>query len=582
MKSFLKYTLATVVGLILFSIISVLLMVGSVAASMATVADSQTEPIVENSVLNIDLDGMLTERQSTDKTAFIMSKLQDKDEAPTLEGILSAIKEAKTNQKINGIYLDCESFGAAPASLEAIRNQLIDFKTSGKFIVSYSDAYTQGSYYLASVGDKIWLNPSGVLGLRGLGMNVMFYQKALDNLGINFQVFKVGTYKSAVEPYIRMNMSEPNQEQMTHLAFGLWNHMIENMASSRQISPDAFNKYADSGAFIHLTPEVISDGFIDSLIYESSVKDLIKAMNKDKKVNYTSCDDVNKTLKADAHKDKIAVLYAVGAIDGTGDGIKSEKIVKELLKLKDDDNIKAVVLRVNSPGGSAFGSEQMWHAAELLKAEKPLVVSMGDYAASGGYYMSCNADYIFAQPNTITGSIGIFGLVPNATRLTKFIGVNWDGVSTNKYSAMGSTPCGFTEQEGLLMQQSVNEGYELFTSRVAEGRHMSQDKVKSIGEGRVWLGTDGIELGLVDKIGGLDDAIAEAASRAKVTEYGVKSYPKAEDMMMQIISEFTGNTRLKMINILLGDQAQYFNQIDELKNMDHLQARLPYIIQINN
>lgn len=584
MKSFFKIVLATLVALVLSFFVCLFLGIAILGGAAASLNSEKVTQLTEPSVLKIELFGMLQERTNEEDVQFIMSKLNDNPTPLSLEKTVKAIKAAKDNKNIKAIYLNCGMFGAAPASLEELRNTLIDFKTSGKKIISYADYYLQGTYYLASVSNEIVVNPKGMLNLPGIALQTMFYHEALENIGVEYQVFKVGTFKSAVEPYIRNNMSEANRLQMTRMANGLWDHMIQEMAASRNLKPQDFDNFADSGRFLMDTEGLVKDGFVTQKLYESSMDSLIKAEIEVEDLNMLSIKEMNAVPSTKVYqKDKIAILYAVGGIDdGSQTGMKSDKITKELLKLKDKDNVKAVVLRVSSPGGSAFGSEQMWHAAELLKAKKPLIVSMGDYAASGGYYMSCNSDYIIAQPNTITGSIGIFGLILNASKVTDKIGIHFDGVKTNKYSDMGRNMQGFSQAEGAIMQKMINQGYELFTGRVAQGRNMPQDSVKAIAEGRVWLGEDALKIGLVDELGGLDRAIEVAAEKAKLKAdtYGIVSYPKQKDFMTKLLEDFDLSVQTYLSKAIFGSNAKYLNDIQTLKNMEGIQTRLPFIFNI--
>ena len=444
MKDFLKFTLATVTGIVISSVVLFFISI-LVVFSMVSSSESETQ-VRKNSVMMLDLNGTLVERSQENPLDLIM-----KDDYKTygLDDILSSIKKAKENEDIKGIYIQATSLGAGFASLEEIRNALKDFKESGKFVVAYGDAYTQGLYYLSSVADKVLLNPQGMLEWRGLAATPMFFKDLLEKVGVEMQVFKVGTYKSAVEPFISTEMSAANREQINVYLSSIWGQITNAVAESRNLSVEALNKEADRMLMFYPAEESVKNGLVDTLIYKNDVRDYLKnlaGIDKDDNMPILGIQDminVKKNVPRDKSGNVIAVYYAYGEIDGgssasTDEGINSEKVIKDLRKLKDNENVKAVVLRVNSPGGSAYGSEQIWYAVNQLKKEKPVIVSMGDYAASGGYYISCNADTIVAEPTTLTGSIGIFGMMPNAKGLTEKLGVNFDVVKTNPYADFGN------------------------------------------------------------------------------------------------------------------------------------------------
>ena len=522
MKDFLKFTLATVTGIIVSSVILFFI---SILVVFSMVSSSESETLVrKNSVMMLDLNGALTERSQENPLDFLM-----KDDYKTygLDDILSSIKKAKENEDIKGIYLQATSLSAGFASLEEIRNALKDFKESGKFIVAYGDAYTQSLYYLSSVADKVMLNPKGMLEWRGLAATPMFVKDLLEKIGVEMQVFKVGTYKSAVEPYISTEMSPANREQINAYLSSIWGEITGAVAESRNLSVETLNKEADRMLMFYPAEESVKSGLVDTLIYKNDVRDYLKSrlgIDKDDKMPVLGIQDminVKKNVPKDKSGNIIAVYYAYGEIDGgssasTEEGINSEKVIRDLRKLKDDENVKAVVLRVNSPGGSAYGSEQIWYAVEQLKKEKPVIASMGDYAASGGYYISCNADTIVAEPTTLTGSIGIFGMMPNAKGLTGKLGVNFDVVKTNPYADFGNLTRPMNDGEKGLMQMYVNNGYELFLTRCSDGRGISMEELDKIAQGRVWTGSTAKELGLVDELGGLDKALEIAIAKSGV------------------------------------------------------------------
>ena len=465
MKDFLKFTLATVTGIILSSIV---LFIISMVTLFGIMSASDTETIVKkNSVMMLDLNGTLVERTQEDPLGILSQWFGDESNTYGLDDILSSIQKAKENENIKGIYLQASSLGASYASLQEIRNALLDFKESGKFIIAYADSYTQGLYYLSSVADKVLLNPKGMIEWRGIASTPLFYKDLLQKIGIEMQVFKVGTYKSAVEPFIATEMSPANREQVTAFITSIWGQVTEGVSASRNIPIDSLNVYADRMLMFYPSEESIQCGLADTLIYRNDVRNYLKKLveiDEDDNLPLVGLSDmmnVKKNVPKDKSGNVVAIYYASGEItDYPGsatseDGIVGSKVIRDLRKLKDDNDVKAVVLRVNSPGGSAFASEQIWHAVKELKAKKPVIVSMGDYAASGGYYISCVADTIVAEPTTLTGSIGIFGIIPNAKGLTDKIGLSYDVVKTNKYADFGNIMRPFNEDEKSLLQMMI-------------------------------------------------------------------------------------------------------------------------------
>ena len=595
MKDFFKYVLATVVGIVVAVVVIMFLGVLTIFG-LASSSDKDVN-IEDNSVLMLELNGIISERTPESSPLDFLTQLTPMGEETTLslDDITSAIKKAKENEDIKGIYLLAGTLEAQPASVEAIRDALADFKESGKFIIAYADTYNQLEYYIASLADKVLLNPKGVLDWHGLaGMNI-FYKDLMDKLGIEMQIFKVGTFKSAVEPYMLSEMSDANREQTAAYIGSIWQKFSDEVATSRNLSKDALNQIAEEGAMFKTGEELMAAGLVDSLIYKNDMRVYLNrymGLEEDKKVSAYSVSDmrgVKRNTPRDRSGNIVAVYYAVGDIDGGGsvlpttdEGINSEKVIKDLRKLKDDDDVKAVVLRVNSPGGSAYGSEQIWYAISQLKEKKPVIVSMGDFAASGGYYISCNADTIVAEPTTLTGSIGIFGMVPNFQAVTKKIGVNIDIEKTNSLADMGSGFRPMTETEKALMQKMVEQGYDLFTTRCAEGRGMTQEQIDAIGQGRVWTGTMALERGLVDILGGLDDAIEIAVKKAGIEQYTLKSYPEQEGGLLSMFSDAVKDNTIRQ-QVLKGDAAKIFNdvyKISHLDKIDRIQARLPYNIVI--
>ncbi len=580
MKQFLKFTLATILGVFLASILSMLLFFG-IAGAIAGSSEEVVE-ITENSVYQLDLEGTLVDRSEENPFAGAFAEAfgQDEQKVIGLDDVLANIRKAKKNENVKGIYLKGGMLMGGYASLKEIRDALVDFKKSGKFIVAYADNYMQKNYYLASVADKVLINPEGMLELKGLSAELMFFKNTLDKLGIEMQVVKVGTYKSAVEPYINTKMSDANREQVNVFLGSIWKNMVSHISKSRKITPENINLYADEMMMFQPTAKLKQYALVDSLVYADEVDSIIGKFVKDFKLVEHA--DMNKVADNEKfEKNKVGVIYAVGAIDGgDSEGINSEKLVETINEVAKDSSVKAVVFRVSSPGGSAYGSEQIWRALTQLKAKKPLVVSMGDYAASGGYYISCMADQIVAQPNTITGSIGIFGLIPNIEGLNNKLGFTYDVVKTNKMGDAISVNRKFTPEERYLMQGYVNRGYELFVKRCADGRKKSTDQIKAIAEGRVWTGEDALKIGLVDKIGGMDEALKIAVSKAKLKAYMVKEFPVKEDFFTKLMKDFDSSVETRILKSQLGDDYKLLRKAQELKQINGIQARMPFEFEI--
>ncbi|EGF58482.1 signal peptide peptidase SppA [Bacteroides fluxus] len=588
MKDFLKFTLATITGLIVTGVIVFFISI-LVFFSMVSSSESETQ-IRKNSIMMLDLNGALAERSQENPFEFL---LDDEYSTYGLDDILSSIKKAKENEEIKGIYIQATSLATGFASLEEIRSALKDFKESGKFIVAYGDTYSQGLYYLSSVADKVLLNPQGMIEWRGLAAAPMFFKDLLAKIGVEMQVFKVGTYKSAVEPFVSTEMSPANREQVNVYLASIWGQLTSDVAESRKVSVDSLNAIADRMIMFHPAEESVKCGLADTLIYKNDVRNYLKAMagiDEDDRMPVLGLKDMV-NVKKNAPKDKsgnvIAVYYAYGEIDGgtsssTGEeGINSVKVIKDLRKLKEDENVKAVVLRVNSPGGSAYGSEQIWYAVSELKKEKPVIVSMGDYAASGGYYISCNADTIVAEPTTLTGSIGIFGMFPNAKGLTDKIGLNFDVVKTNQYADFGMLTRPMNDGEKGLMQMYVNQGYDLFLTRCSDGRGIGKEELDKIAQGRVWTGSTAKELGLVDELGGLDKAVEIAIAKSGVDAYTVMSYPKKESFLESLMNTNPGKyVKARMLNGKVGEMYRQFSILENFDKCDRIQARVPFELNI--
>lgn len=586
MKQFLKFTLATIVGIFLTSMLGVLIFFGIVGA-IAGSSEKVTE-LKANSVYEIKLEGNLVDRSQDDAfSAAIAEAMGNSTEATIgLDDVLANIEKAKNDPNIVGIYLNGGSLNAGVASVREMRNALIDFKKSGKFIVSYADNYSQKMYYLVSVADKILLNPIGMLELKGLSAQSTFFKNTLDKLGIEVQVVRVGSFKSAVEPFINTKMSDANRLQVSVFMGSIWKTITNEIATSRHMPVDSLNKYADEMMMFQPTEKCVNYKLVDKLVYVQSVDSILKKsakkLAKDDKLTLVSHAEMTKLpVDQKSDKNKVAVIYAIGDITDTeGEGIVSRDMVKIIDDVAKDSAVKAVVFRVSSPGGSAYASEQIWHALSLLKAKKPLIVSMGDYAASGGYYISCMADKIVAQPNTITGSIGIFGLIPNIQGLNDKIGLTHDVVNTNKMSDAITINRAFTPDERNLMQNYVNRGYELFVKRCADGRKMTPDQIKNIAEGRVWTGEDALRIGLVDKIGGLNDAIKLAVDKAKLKSYNISEYPEKEDFAKKFLKNFGSSVETRFLKVQLGEQYKVLKQIQTLGKINGIQARMSYDLNI--
>ena len=584
MKQFFKYVLATIVGMLC---VAVLLFLMGLATLGSIALSSSSEPVVEDgSVLRLSLSGSLSERAVDDPFSSFMGN--EVLESQGLDDMIKAIRVAKDNDKIKGIYIEGGIFSADFASLQELRAALLDFKKSKKFVVAYSDNYLQGAYYIASTADKVWLNPSGMVDWRGIASQPIFYTELLEKIGVKMQVFKVGTYKSAVEPYILTQMSDANREQVSSFVGDIWQQLLKDVAASRRVKADSLNAYADRYITFANAGDYVKMHLVDSLTYIDGVRAKLRSLSAQDEVKLVEVQDVAKLYKPANSDNEVAVYYAEGDIvDEAAGGVWSsntpqivgQQVVADLDKLADDDNVKAVVLRINSGGGSAYASEQMWRAVQLLKKKKPVVVSMSGMTASGGYYMSCGADYIVAEPTTLTGSIGIFGMVPDASGLlVDKLGLHFDVVKTNEAADFGASGRPFSPAEAAAMQGYVNRGYALFLSRVAAGRKMKTEEVDRIAQGRVWTGNQALKIKLVDKLGTLDDAVAEAARRAKVKDYAVASYPAQASWMDNLMQQMQGDDYLEQkLQVSLGEYYAPLRFIRSLRNKrDMIQARIMF------
>ncbi|WP_293476791.1 signal peptide peptidase SppA [Prevotella sp.] len=590
MKDFFKYTAATVVGIIVFTIVCVALSVMSIVGMVASA--SATQAVEKNSVLVLKLNGSIDE-QGTDNT---IGKLTGNYIPSTgLNDILSAIKKAKDEENIKGIYIDAGVLSTDYATLQEIRSALEDFRKSGKKIIAYADTYSQGSYYLASVADKIYLNPIGMVDWHGIGAQPVFYKDMLAKFGVKFQVVKVGTFKSATETYTEEHMSDANRLQTKMFLDGTWKQVCNAVSKSRGISVDSLNRYADELLMFQSAESLVKRKVVDGLAYASDMKDIAKTqfgIGKDDDLNRLFVSDMTNVKEKQTSGEEIAIYYAYGDIvqsekvsllGGGSHCIVSSTVCSDLKDLMDDDDVKAVVIRVNSGGGDAFASEQIWHQVMELKKKKPVVVSMGGYAASGAYYMSAPASWIVAQPTTLTGSIGIFAVFPDMSGLvTQKLGVKFDEVKTNRNSTFGNLMARpFNEEETAVMQQYVNRGYQLFRKRVADGRRLPVESVEKIAQGRVWLGADAIGLKLVDQLGGLNDAVAKAAKLAKLGEYYTVDYPAPSSWIDQLLAGASdaGSVDARL-RLTLGDLYEPVSLMRNLNKHEALQARIPFAINM--
>ncbi|MFD3001723.1 signal peptide peptidase SppA [Pontibacter toksunensis] len=586
MLNFLKYVLATLVGLLVFFFISFLLLIGIAAAS----ASSDEVKVAENSVLELKLDKPITERDPENPFAELGFAFGSLSSSDGLDEIKAAIRRAKTDDNVKGIFLNMILVDAGLAKLEEIRNELIDFKESGKFVVSYTDISTEKAYYLASVSDKIYLNPMGTIEFNGMSSELFFFKRLLDKLNIEAQIFKVGTYKSAVEPFFLEQASDANREQLNSFLNSINNYQLQNIAKSRGVDVAELKRVQDN--LLVRDPEdaiehkLITDvGYFDEAVSFMKEKMGIEQDAKLELVQLSKYKKVKDNIEVSTSKNRIAVIYAEGDIvDGEGDegNIGSRRFMDALRNARMDENVKAVVLRISSPGGSALASDVIWREIQLLKKEKPIIASMSDYAASGGYYIAMGCDTIVAHPNTITGSIGVFGVIPNIQGfLNETLGITVDHVSTGKFADMPTITRPMTEQEQEIVQNQINQIYETFTSKAAEGRDMSQDKLKEYASGRVWSGIEAKQRNLVDMYGGLEEAIAVAAKSANIEDdYRLKTLPARKSFFDELFSDFGAQTKEQSIKAELGELYPYYKLYKKVSNLQGVQARMPYELSI--
>lgn len=581
MKDFFKYLLATILGIVCVGVFTSII---SFVMLMAVVVAGNAKPeVADGSVLRLRLAGTLSERATDDPMALFAANPVLTEQG--LDDMLAAIHVAKANPHVEGIYIEGGVLGADFASLEELRRAIMDFKKSGKFVLAYGDNYTQGAYYVASAADKVLLNPSGMLDWRGISSQPVFYKELLDKIGVRMQVFRVGTFKSAVEPYTLTEMSPANRAQVQSFIDDIWENICKDVAASRRLKTDTLDAFADRYITFSDARSYVKMGLVDGLTYIDGVRTQLRALAGTDDLHMVEARELAMLDEPAGHDDKVAVYYAYGSIVdqstaspfGGSAEIVGAKVVDDLDRLMNDDDVKAVVLRINSGGGSAYASEQMWHAVQLLRQKKPVVVSMGGMAASGGYYMACGADCIYAEPTTLTGSIGIFGMVPDASGLlTEKLGLHFDVVKTNEAADFGAMGRSFNERESVSMQQYVNSGYRLFLNRVATGRKMRVADVDSIAQGRVWTGAQAVKIKLVDKLGTLDDAVAEAARRAGVKRYDVMRAPAPLSWIDQLMESTTSDYMENRVRSALGAYYEPLMFLESLEGSNALQARIPF------
>lgn len=586
MKDFFKNVLATAVGVLLVGFITGFFMVVSLVGM--ALSQSETAPVADNSVLVLRLTGSLSERANDDVLASLFG---DRIPKLGLATMTEAIRQAKESDKVKGIYIEAGAFAPdSYASLAAIRRELEEFRKAGKWIIAYGDSYTQGAYYLASVADKIYLNPQGQVDWHGLGSEPVFVKDLLAKLNVRMQVAKVGTYKSATEMFTGEKMSDADRQQTTAYLTGIWQNVVSAVGKSRSLTAQQLNAYADSLVSLAAPQDYVRMRMVDGLLYTDQVRQAVKkkmGLSPDDEIPQVSMSDLLAAGPEDKKGDEIAIYYAVGDIvDGVvampsrESVIDAQKVCADLQDLAKDKDVKAVVLRVNSPGGSAYASEQIWHQVMELKKVKPVVVSMGSYAASGGYYISCPANWIVAEPNTLTGSIGVFGMFPDVSGLLREkLGLKFDEVKTNKYALFGTRSRPFTADELSHLESYIDRGYKLFRQRVADGRRLKVDQVEQVAQGHVWLGQDALRIGLVDQLGGVEVALRKAAQLAKLTQWHSSAYPVLPDYLSQLLDlpgAARGNYLDEQMRQSLGAYYEPFALIRDLQAQNPVQARLPF------
>jgi protease-4 len=587
MKDFFKYVFATVVGFVLSMFLICIFFIVLITAVISSVAEDKTVLINSNSVLYLNLDQNIRERTPS-KRFENLPIIGSSDKSIGFSDLVRAIKKAKTDPNIKCIYLSTSSPSAGKATLKEIRDALIDFKSSKKQIIAYSEVYTQDAYYVASAADKVYLNPQGALEFKGFSSELMFFKGALEKLGVEAQIIRVGNFKSAVEPFINDKMSDYNRLQVTAYLNGLYTTFLEGISQTRHVSKDSLFNIANDYK-IQTPKDALNYKMIDALRYKDEVLDELKTLSgteKNSKINTVSINDYAENINQDqpAAKAKIAVIYANGDIvggEGNDESIGSERISRAIRKAREDSSIKAIVLRVNSGGGSALASDVIWREIVLSKKVKPVMASFGDVAASGGYYIGCAADSIFVQPNTITGSIGVFGIIPNFQNLlNNKLGITFDGVKTGKYADIMSVNRPLTPGERFIIQNDVNHVYDSFITRVADGRKKTKEYINSIGGGHVWVGTDAVKNGLADRLGSFNDAITAAGKKAKLKEYRVVEYPEKIDPLKSLLDNTTDKIKVHYAKQEFGENYMLYQQMKKAIINSGLQARMPFEIKV--
>lgn len=588
-KMFLAALLAIIVGSIVTGLLSFLFFIFTMAqiASFSSLQGESEYVVPNHSVLRLDFTEV---KEVTYRNPWDSYLNNGNDQAVSLTQLLNAIDNAKKNPKIDGIYLTSSAPVAGMASLSEIRQRLLDFRKSGKFVVAYADNYAQAGYYLASAADELYLNPQGAVDLHGIASTTLFYKQTLAKLGVEMNVFKVGTYKSAVEPYTNTQLSDANREQMNSFTQALWSEILKDISVSRNIEATALNAMVDEAPLFYTAKEYMQNKLVDTVLYSREMKGVLNSyldQDEDESISFVSVGEMNRARAISRNRGidgLVKVIYAEGNIIDGDDGVSgygniTRTLAGKLIRVAEDDDIDAVVMRVNSPGGSAFVSDVIWDAVEYVKSRKPIVISMGDYAASGGYYISCAANYIYAEPGTITGSIGIFGMFPSFAGTAEKIALTYDGVKTNQYADLGNALRPLTDGEKALFQKMVEQGYDTFITRVANGRNLSKAMVDSIGQGRVWTGEQALERKLVDAMGGLDDAIVKAAALAKMTNYKVVYNDRAELSWKKMLRSFgISTTRATLNEFFTNDEIEAVRRARLLRSMTGAQAIIPYMV----
>lgn len=588
MRSFFKYVLATITGIIVSTVLLFFIVLGIIGVMINSVSSKDTAT-PSNAVLLIDLDHIVTEKTEPNPFEGLEIPGYGENRSIGLNDLLSRIKAAETDNNIKGIYLNVSGVNTGFATMRALREALLEFKSSEKFILSYSDVMSQKGYYMNSVADEIYLHPQGTLDFRGLATSVVFFKDALDKLGIDMQVLKVGTYKSAVEPFMMNSMSEANKKQVSSYLHSIYDYFLTDISGSTGLSKDSLTNIAD-GYQVRLPEDAKRLGMVDELLYKDQVLAKVKEkldLSEKKDIPVVSILDYkNQGNKGKAGGDRIAILYAYGSIvdgEGTDGQIGGDNLSRELRELREDDRIKAIVMRVNSPGGSALASESIWREVELTKNVKPMVVSMGDYAASGGYYIAAAADSIFADPTTLTGSIGVFGMIPNFQKMfNNKLGIHFEAVKTAKFADMDvDMDRPLSEEEKSIIQGGVDRVYQVFMQRVASGRKMEIAEVDSLGQGRVWTGAQAVELNLVDRVASLDEAVGAAAQMANLENYRISEYPRQKDPFASLLSNSEDKLKTWLMKKELGEYANYLMEMKRVAEQSGIQARVPYLVEIH-